>query len=115
MSRCTGHCCRGFDLPFDLDTLDQLRLAYEAHPDLEPNEDKPDTWPDGLVYPEDGRQIVTMVIPLELGPRGQLFTCRNLDAAGIDCTAYDTRPAMCREFPYGRACPFDGCTLVSHG
>lgn len=33
-----------------------------------------------------------------------LYTCRHLLTSG-DCGIYETRPVMCRDFPYGRACP----------
>lgn len=39
------------------------------------------------------------------------YTCKYFD--GHNCTAYEERPAMCRDYPYGKQCTFEGCTLKS--
>ena len=77
----------------------------------------------------DGEYILDMVIPLTLeeakarmvglgygelardmtGPEGTLFTCRHWSEESRLCTAYEARPGMCRDFPYGRACAA-GCS-----
>ena len=41
-------------------------------------------------------------------PRPHYYRCTNLDENGL-CSIYDTRPAMCRGFPYGQACNYRGC------
>jgi hypothetical protein len=40
------------------------------------------------------------------------YTCRNFD--GHNCRIYDSRPAMCSEYPYGRACTYAACTRRAH-
>lgn len=101
--RCSGHCCRVFSLPYDPAELQACASQVQ-----------------------DGEQIAAMVIPLGKhseyagAPRYlsrhdadgglHLYTCRNLDTATGDCRVYETRPAMCRNFPYERACPYQGCT-----
>jgi Fe-S-cluster containining protein len=62
-----------------------------------------------------------MLISLgETKPRGEEFgggllhyyTCKNLSPAG-DCVVYESRPTMCRDYPYGNPCDHagTGCTL----
>lgn len=37
-------------------------------------------------------------------PTGKMlwhYTCKNFDPVTNNCTAYDARPAMCRDYPYG--------------
>jgi len=92
-SRCTGHCCRDFSLPFSPGEL-RRRVIFE-----------------GLL---DGEQIADMVI--YLGWRacvfkkdGHRYTCRHL-INGRDCGIYETRPVMCRDYPYGGRCKYEGCT-----
>lgn len=107
-SRCTGACCREFFLP----PLDQL--AAEA------------LWFAVLGDIADAAEriaIVAMVVPVRLCrpgnpmPSGRIneegeemvYTCRHFD--GANCTIYERRPHMCRNFPYGRPCPYgDACT-----
>lgn len=97
MSTCTGHCCFSFSLP------DLPRVIGR--------------------YGGESRQIARMVIPLRTVPRGgvlpsgdiavhseRFYTCRNLDRETGRCATYDTRPAMCRDYPYGRKCTFKECT-----
>lgn len=87
MSRCTGHCCREFAL--DIDKL---------------------TVP-GVVI-EDGDTIREMVILLEpIADGRRTCTCRYFD--GRDCLNYEGRPAMCRDYPYGRTCTKIGCTKAN--
>lgn len=38
----------------------------------------------------------------------QWYTCRHWDESTMLCTAYEDRPPMCREFPYGKPCDH-GC------
>lgn len=103
--RCAGHCCKAFNLPYSPEELDAGAAS------------------DRFI---DGKQIAAMVIylgkfagpPLELGaaPMNDGLTlhyygCRNLLPSG-DCGAYETRPGMCRDFPYARPCPHPECELT---
>ena len=105
-NRCTGHCCKAFQISAGLDEI--KRRA--------PNLD-------------DGAFIVDMLIPLYSGPLGEMppelraitdipddgapdamrhvYTCRHFD--GAQCQSYESRPAMCRRYPYERKCEFKGC------
>lgn len=94
MSRCTGHCCRRFRTE-SIPGLQVRRNAGEA----------------------EAAYLLNMLVPL--GPPeqatpyflfgSQWYTCRHLQPSG-DCGAYEARPSMCRDYPYGHACCFDGCT-----
>ena len=84
---CGGLCCRRFFL--DL-TPDELAC------------------PDTMARMADGAYIADMVIPLETVDDQSFYTCRHLREDGL-CGSYETRPQMCRAFPYGEPCPFPGC------
>ncbi len=72
---------------------------------ISPDEIRKNTHVDSEIVAE----MVIYVEPSTVKP-GHLYNCKNLSANG-DCSAYATRPAMCREFPYdGNQCPFEGCT-----
>lgn len=79
---------------------------------------------------QDGPYILDMIIPLthdaarerarELRTIGaetwepvagsNYFTCRHWDELTRLCTAYEDRPTMCRDYPYGGACQH-GCSF----
>lgn len=40
---------------------------------------------------------------------GPFFRCRHWDETTRLCGIYDTRPAMCRDYPYGQPCEH-GCS-----
>jgi Fe-S-cluster containining protein len=99
---CDGRCCAVFPLPAAI-----------------PGSIHIDTFADGY-------QIGEMVRPLTLDEATQryraldfgdlpqhfaryfLFTCRNWDETTHLCTVYDTRPAMCSDYPYDLACDHCG-------
>lgn len=102
MSRCTGHCCRRFNLPAPLDEIVRRR--------------NPDVCPPGEKHIEDGDKLAEMLIPLDdQGPVNYWFTCKHHDPVSGDCTNYENRPRMCREYPYGRDCEYDDCTMDASG
>jgi Fe-S-cluster containining protein len=119
MNRCTGACCKEFYLPrgpaqFAAEALGFFLLAEFGNPrDRQPNADhaeelskiaqlavptreigKGDTMPSGKAYAHEDRV--------------QLYTCRWFD--GTNCTVYETRPSMCRRYPYGSKCEHDTCS-----
>lgn len=97
--RCTGHCCRAFTLP---KSPEDIRKMVEE---------------DRL---NDGPFILDMLIYLglfDVNPAGGVldepwhyFTCRHLDTATGNCTVYEQRPHLCRNYPNDKACEFPGCT-----
>lgn len=106
--RCSGDCCREF-------TLTGFGATPEAIVDTI------------RAKSQDGAVIADMVVPLraivpgtvlpdgttcETEPPGGgwVFTCRHFDDASGNCGIYASRPRMCRNFPYGRACEHPSCT-----
>lgn len=99
--RCTGHCCKRFRVA----DYTSLQVAYwKEHGHEYDSPIKPDT-----------QQVIDMIIDLGVPPTEDddraVFNCSNLDAATGDCKIYETRPKMCRSYPNGKPCRFEGCTL----
>jgi Fe-S-cluster containining protein len=119
VSRCTGQCCETFSLEFSPEALaaeaDRL-IALGCAPD-DP-------------HVQEVRQIAAMALPVGLftsnpgfatiyddlydpGSRPTWwYTCIHLSHTG-DCTIYEQRPLMCRNFPRydrGTRCSYVGCT-----
>ena len=97
-SRCHGACCKRWVLCVSHEELGR-RAAL-------PGED-------------EARVIFDMAIPLGLsnvyadgtaeGEPREWFSCRHVLPTG-DCGIYDSRPDMCRHYPYGRSCDHgDAC------
>jgi len=105
ISRCTGHCCEKFTLPY---TPSELRKIYEGRGKGEIGGATVDIdW-------KEAQQIILMVksIMNDYTPKNpRLYTCRNFDVTTRNCKIYDHRPRMCRNFPYGKKCPNKECTL----
>lgn len=97
--RCTGHCCRRFTLPFTPTGILQRRSQME-----------------------DGDLVADMVIPIGFScdaPSGEVlgepcwwYTCCHLLPSG-DCAIYESRPEVCRSYPYGSPCKYPGCTWAA--
>jgi Fe-S-cluster containining protein len=84
--RCSGECCRKFVLSVSYERLNRLAVQED----------------------EEAVQVLDMLIPLGVSPtiHGEMrehFTCRHVQANG-DCGIYETRPALCRRYPYGAEC-----------
>lgn len=39
-----------------------------------------------------------------------VYTCKHFDKKAGNCTAYESRPAMCSNYPYNRKCEYKQCT-----
>jgi Fe-S-cluster containining protein len=95
--RCVGHCCRGFSLEH---SYARVQAEYAAWQKGEPT------------TIADIGVIGAMLIPLGVFRKQELFTCAHLGNDG-NCTSYETRPRMCRDFPGPSPCPYRNC--ASHG
>lgn len=116
-SRCTGHCCKDFTLP-----ISPMELKHEAEKHRRTGRSR---W-------SEIEKVAAMVIfkfqdwtvsGVHRGLRkargskrhGDLpqyhYTCKHFDAASGNCGDYENRPAMCRDYPYGRSCAYRGCTM----
>jgi len=95
--RCSGHCCRSFPVSASLAHL----RAIASDPRRSDR--------------EEAAKIADMLVPLGEEVRGgrlqTVYTCKHHDAASGDCTIYDDRPRMCRDYPYRRACEHAECTM----
>lgn len=110
MSRCTGHCCREFALPYDPVDLRKARRNFEAHARGE--DDLPH---DGVGLHPDMDVIEPMAEYIKSVGGNHYYACRNLTESG-DCAIYETRPGMCRDYPYdGGVCMNTGCTMEPTG
>lgn len=130
-ARCDGRCCRGFVVPVihEMGGLDAFR-AYNAETEaMDPDE----RWEkrrrqfkdaafivDMLVIKDDGTVEVCPLSGEKLGMPHEHYGCRHWNEATGDCSVYETRPHMCREWPgndwkvvvdvTGGACAMEGCT-----
>jgi Fe-S-cluster containining protein len=106
---CSGICCAAFTMSHSLGYMREHQATIR-----------------------DGAYIVDMLIPLtydeaivrryqfghKSGPlasddlESEYFTCRHWNETTRQCGAYESRPGMCRKFPYaGKPCDF-GCDLT---
>jgi Fe-S-cluster containining protein len=103
MSACTGTCCVAFYLrrpstnPVVLEMLlpidrDEAEQRHRALGDLSVAAD------------------LSAGTATEEGD-GQWYKCKNWDEDTRLCTIYDTRPTMCRDYPYEKGCP--SCSFES--
>jgi Fe-S-cluster containining protein len=98
---CPGYCCEAFYLPFTPDEMTPPRMSHII----------------------EGQYIRQMVLPLTadaaamrrgydcLEPPeevGHTYSCRYFDERTRLCVQYESRPAMCRDYPYGKPCDH-GC------
>lgn len=87
---CDGRCCEGFHIGRETTDEVLLRLANG-----------------GVI---DGEYIEQMLVPLSAPDEPNTFGCAYWDPVTRLCTSYETRPQMCREYPYGRPCQHCGVT-----
>jgi len=110
--RCSGHCCRRFAFPLSPSEVERVAADPDGVITLDTGESHPPIF--------DAAYMADMLIDPQLRettPDGRplaepewYYTCRHL-VDGRDCGAYEQRPRMCREYPYGRPCMYSGCTL----
>lgn len=121
MSRCSGHCCRSFSIPYSPEDIE----VYKANID-EAGNYAPEFLLANPVLGEDMNVIAPMLVyigqnlrvaDLRARPRsgeerldGHWYTCRHLAENG-DCGIYERRPRMCSQYPYKlEECPWADCT-----
>ena len=103
LSQCEGHCCREFYIE---------TIPHKTFFDLRASPER-----EGLSIDYDCRQfIITHLQPLghpdmwgEKGIDGR-YKCKSYDVTKDNCMSYETRPAMCSAYPYGKECHVGGCT-----
>lgn len=103
-SRCTGHCCKRFYLPY----TSKLEFAdVVSHGRVQ---DGPFILDMLIKLPEQTTDIRGKRLRKDDPQRHEYWTCRHYDTKTGDCRVYDQRPAMCRDYPYGKPCVVKGCT-----
>lgn len=117
--RCTGHCCKCFPLGIEPDerptgfSPDELEEIFNAHA-----EDREPTANGGrylndieIVYPMI-RYLGESTVRIDgekVDPPIHVYECAHLQENG-DCGIYESRPEVCRDYPYGRPCGQPDCT-----
>lgn len=132
-TRCTGHCCRDFTLPYSPQELldgykrwqssgssrEQIAMGAQSQPEMRYPMDihlvAPMVIPLGRYY--DKPEV--FVLPLEEAQQARFthddgapyhYTCKHFDPATDNCTIYEIRPQVCRDYPYERSCNYAACT-----
>lgn len=103
---CDGRCCERFFFPLTPEDLATKAGCIERGEE---------TYKDGA---EEFLTIANMLIYLEpddkpneeTGDLGAWYTCKNWDTETRRCMIYETRPMMCRGYPYGKECTSCGST-----
>ena len=121
--RCTGHCCKNFHLPFGPDEIREHYLRW-SRGGTQITKERGEHMP---IY-TDIHLIAPMVVHLGyfdttnkgINPSddhltgvetpGHRYRCKNLDPKSGDCTIYEIRPTMCRDYPYKSDCNYIRCT-----
>lgn len=112
-ARCTGQCCHKFTMSASFERIQQMYKDWVE-------------FGGGMsrIPMNDVHIVALMLIPLgeqthdidghafEGGPR-MMFTCKHFDKEKGNCTIYEHRPQMCREYPYRNSCRYEGCTYVA--
>lgn len=126
--RCTGHCCRDFSLRF---SPEELMAAYRRWQSGGRGERLTMSGAPRGVELAEIHLIAPMVVHLghtERTPRlvnptddeligkpvrGHRYRCKHWDPKTGDCTIYEIRPLMCRDYPGRRECSYAACTWKS--
>ena len=111
--RCTGQCCTIFQI-YGM-TLDELKAKFPEKDRSADNQAVIDMLVALSPEEQQRRHEATPTVPRPgwvYNPATPFFTCRHFDEATRNCLIYETRPAMCRDYPYGKQCGFVGCTFV---
>lgn len=93
--RCVGHCCRSFSLEQPYSVVLEEASKVRANPAYHS-------------FIPEVIKIAEMLIPIKTLRKKEIFTCKHLSLDG-NCTIYETRPPMCRDFPGPSPCPYRSC------
>ncbi|MCJ7521743.1 MAG: YkgJ family cysteine cluster protein [Dehalococcoidia bacterium] len=112
--RCTGQCCERFTLPFSWKHAARMREQIKNGARTKIGR--------AFVNYTDIRYVLDMIIPLgdhtyhpatkeTWMDKLHHYTCRHYDRDTGNCKSYEKRPSLCREYPNGRLCEYQGCTM----
>lgn len=113
MNRCSGHCCKRFELPFSpeglLKALEETRAKRASWKDIEIIQP--------MVIPIGKSKIAYAKVGHGPGGLGQDewwdYTCGHFDTKTGDCLIYYSRPEMCEKHGRDYPCATPGCTWSS--
>jgi Fe-S-cluster containining protein len=113
----SGKCCEDFFLPIKPEELEasyRRWLANKTIPLLK-NEESNTLHSSTPVY-QDIHLIYPMVRFLRYDKeKGNHYRCVHHDAKSGNCGIYEIRPDMCRLYPYGGVCTYEGCKCKGDG
>ena len=110
-NRCTGVCCAVFTLPYNPSELLKIK-GMSRDPDADQIIEMVISLPDLAMVRERERRFGIPSRDFDEDTYGgRFYTCKYWDEITLKCTIYETRPRMCRDFPYGESCPH-GCDHV---
>jgi Fe-S-cluster containining protein len=108
-SRCTGHCCQRFHLPYTPEELADAHHRAIVNEEPETSDLRMIGLMVRYVGPDIGLDCNGDQRPPALFPQGAWYTCSHF--VDGNCSIYETRPRMCREYPYrAPGCKYRDCT-----
>jgi len=113
VDRCTGHCCRRFCLPMSYYHLMNNYKLWMAQKEMDQHVNDIHLIAPMVVYlghlrsGDQDEGLERNENPDELG---HYYRCKHLDETTNDCTIYDIRPQMCRDYPNSGTCKYNDCT-----
>lgn len=130
LDRCTGHCCQALTIPIGPQELINGYLRWKSGGSTRPLlMSKPDDheqrhgplWTDihliapMLEYIGKSSAPYRRVNPADGQLRGDepehhFYRCKLFDAKTGNCSIYEIRPQMCRDYPYRGTCNYAQCT-----
>ncbi len=113
--RCTGHCCEDFTLPIPPMQVDfeNKKLAMGKRPRFGIEGDWAKVGAMLIFKRLDKQQPAGWKVP-----RGEKtsyafhYTCKHYDREKRECSVYEERPQMCRDYPNVEPCKYKKCTRV---
>lgn len=115
--RCSGHCCESFTMPQSPERIWEMYKDWQSRGGAS-----------GRLWPQlnDIHIIAPMLIYLgmvDVDPADGMklaepihrYTCKHYDKETNGCSIYEFRPQMCRDYPYGSRCRYEGCTMRPNG
>lgn len=129
--RCSGHCCSNFYLPF---SPEEIEAKYVLWTKFQGSGDKTNIMSMSVADQFQGCDTKTpidihLIFPMlsylgqdvmprqvrrvEPDPDRHYYSCKHWDQETGDCTIYEHRPQMCREYPYRGKCNYAACTWKS--
>ncbi len=105
--RCTGQCCKEVIMQTSPRDLLYFITRYERGGNPL---DRDNAYIGGMLT-----RIREDDYPNKESPDTYLYKCKHFNTKTNNCMAYELRPKMCSDFPYGNVCEHPGCTNTDKG